>query len=96
MKRFNPTFKRFLTILAVVPFSLIGTIAMGIVASNPEAVEATQVQKISEAKSYPTLHKTIDVDGLEIFYREAGPKGAPTILLLHGFPLPIFSRPNAK
>jgi|SRR5208283_1130589 len=26
------------------------------------------------------------VDGLNIFYREAGPKAAPTILLLHGFP----------
>jgi len=33
-----------------------------------------------------TLHKTINVDGVEIFYREAGPKDAPTILLLHGFP----------
>jgi pimeloyl-ACP methyl ester carboxylesterase len=27
-----------------------------------------------------------DVDGFNIFYREAGPKDAPTILLLHGFP----------
>ncbi len=35
---------------------------------------------------YPTLHKTVKVDGLDIFYREAGPKDAPTILLLHGFP----------
>src|SRR5438094_440187 len=26
------------------------------------------------------------VDGSKIFYREAGPKTAPTILLLHGFP----------
>ena len=26
------------------------------------------------------------VDGLKIFYREAGPKNSPTILLLHGFP----------
>ena len=26
-----------------------------------------------------------EVDGLEIFYREAGPADAPTILLLHGF-----------
>ena len=34
----------------------------------------------------PTLHKTAHVDGLDIFYREAGPKGAPTIVLLHGFP----------
>jgi pimeloyl-ACP methyl ester carboxylesterase len=27
-----------------------------------------------------------DVDGLNIFYREAGPKDAPALLLLHGFP----------
>jgi pimeloyl-ACP methyl ester carboxylesterase len=33
-----------------------------------------------------TQHKTIEVDGVEIFYREAGPINAPTILLLHGFP----------
>jgi len=33
-----------------------------------------------------TLHKTVKVDGLDIFYREAGREGAPTILLLHGFP----------
>lgn len=32
------------------------------------------------------LHKTITVDGLDIFYREVGPKEAPVILLLHGFP----------
>ncbi len=34
----------------------------------------------------PTMHKSVKVDGLYIFYREAGPKDAPTILLLHGFP----------
>src|SRR4029077_12575586 len=27
-----------------------------------------------------------DVDGLRIFYREAGPKNGPVLLLLHGFP----------
>lgn len=31
-------------------------------------------------------YRTTDVDGLKIFYREAGPKDAPTLLLLHGFP----------
>src|SRR5215471_15126292 len=31
-------------------------------------------------------YKTIEVAGLNIFYREAGPEDAPTILLLHGFP----------
>jgi pimeloyl-ACP methyl ester carboxylesterase len=32
------------------------------------------------------LHKTIEADGLKVFYREAGPKDAPVLLLLHGFP----------
>jgi pimeloyl-ACP methyl ester carboxylesterase len=31
-------------------------------------------------------YRTAHVSGLEIFYREAGEPGAPTILLLHGFP----------
>src|ERR1700744_1264457 len=30
--------------------------------------------------------RTADVDGLKVFYREAGPKNAPKLLLLHGFP----------
>jgi len=33
-----------------------------------------------------THYKTIKIDGQDIFYREAGPKDAPTIVLLHGFP----------
>ena len=47
---------------------------------------------------YPTLYRTIQVDGLSIFYREAGPADAPTLLLLHGLPSssrmfePLFSR----
>jgi pimeloyl-ACP methyl ester carboxylesterase len=31
-------------------------------------------------------YRTVSVDGLSIFYREAGPKDAPTLLLLHGLP----------
>lgn len=31
-------------------------------------------------------YSTVNVDGVDIFYREAGPKDAPTLLLLHGFP----------
>ncbi|MBD2775344.1 alpha/beta fold hydrolase [Iningainema tapete] len=33
-----------------------------------------------------TTYHTINIDGLDIFYREAGLPDAPTILLLHGFP----------
>src|ERR1700677_4029833 len=32
------------------------------------------------------FYRTVKVDGLSIFYREAGTKDAPTILLLHGLP----------
>ena len=32
------------------------------------------------------VFRKVDVDGIKVFYREAGPKNAPTILLLHGFP----------
>jgi len=35
---------------------------------------------------YPTLYRTTQIEGLSIFYREAGPKEAPTVLLLHGLP----------
>jgi pimeloyl-ACP methyl ester carboxylesterase len=47
---------------------------------------------------HPTRYRTIQVDGLSIFYREAGPKDGPTLLLLHGFPSssrmfePLFAR----
>lgn len=40
----------------------------------------------SESPTSQVLHRTVKVDGLDIFYREAGPKDAPTVLLLHGFP----------
>ena len=37
-------------------------------------------------REYMTKYKTVKINGLNIFYREAGPNNAPTILLLHGFP----------
>jgi pimeloyl-ACP methyl ester carboxylesterase len=33
-----------------------------------------------------TTYRTASVDGLNVFYREAGDPKAPTMLLLHGFP----------
>jgi len=32
------------------------------------------------------LHRTLNMDGLDIFYREAGSADKPTLVLLHGFP----------
>src|SRR3989454_11339839 len=47
---------------------------------------------------HPTFYRTTQIDGLSIFYREAGPTDAPTLLLLHGLPSssrmfePLFAR----
>lgn len=34
----------------------------------------------------PVSYRTLDADGVSVFYREAGPADAPVLLLLHGFP----------
>ena len=36
-----------------------------------------------------TIHR-IQADGVDFFYREAGPEDAPVILLMHGFPASSF------
>jgi len=60
--------------------------------SNTQAADTTQTpaQTAAHETSAPissaVRYRTIDIEGTEIFYREAGPKNAPVVLLLHGFP----------
>jgi pimeloyl-ACP methyl ester carboxylesterase len=57
-----------------------------------------QAQGKEPRVEHPTFYRTTQIDGLSIFYREAGPKDAPTLLLLHGLPSssrmfePLFAR----
>src|SRR5271154_4221562 len=68
------------------------------VASVPLRVNAQGAQGKDRVVEHPTAYRTVQVDGLSIFYREAGPKDAPTLLLLHGLPSssrmfePLFAR----
>lgn len=41
-------------------------------------------------KNEAVHYRNIEVNGLNIFYREAGPKDAPVILLMHGYPTSSF------
>lgn len=51
------------------------------------AIDPVAADDASSDVDRPTVyHRTTQIDGLDIFYREAGPKDAPTVLLLHGFP----------
>jgi len=43
-------------------------------------------QKKDEGMEHSVFYRTVKVDGLSVFYREAGPSDASTILLLHGLP----------
>lgn len=58
----------------------------------------TQLKEAPRAMAQHVLYRTVKVDGLSIFFREAGPRGAPTLLLLHGLPSssrmfePLFAR----
>lgn len=55
-------------------------------------VAAVSLASISASAAEPktpaeqVLYRTVKIDGLDIFYREAGSKDAPAVLLLHGFP----------
>jgi len=57
-----------------------------------------QTNRKERPMEYPTFYRTIQIDGLSIFHREAGPRDAPTLLLLHGLPSssrmfePLFTR----
>ena len=61
---------------------------VGWVASVMLAAAGSRAEPAAKGHSmeHPTFYRTAQVDGLSIFYREAGPKDAPTILLLHGLP----------
>jgi len=55
--------------------------AAGVLAT-PNVVQAAPLESSSATISY---HR-VELDGVGVFYREAGPSNAPTIVLLHGFP----------
>jgi len=58
--------------------SALGLIIFG----SAQSASVARTQEVSPV----VLYRSVKVDGLSIFYREAGPPNAPTLLLLHGFP----------
>jgi len=49
------------------------------------AVAANSIKQTTAESTQVSYHRTT-IDGVEIFYRAAGPQDAPAIVLLHGFP----------
>jgi len=53
---------------------------------NTSSEVTSEENEVQEKKHFATHYNTVEIDGIDIFYREAGPADAPTILLLHGYP----------
>src|SRR5580698_2362902 len=62
-------------------FQTLATIAI-VLATTLSVSAQREARPMEQLVSY----RTVMVEGVSIFYREAGPKGAPIILLLHGLP----------
>lgn len=69
-----------ITLLALAQFAM----GQGLSQAESEAAEIN-IAKTNEV-TYEVSHNQIDIDGVSIFYREAGNPKAETIVMLHGFP----------
>lgn len=70
---------------------LTNTLLLTAVAVSLSLTTASRSQAADPPTALPApfakvAYRTVKIEGLDIFYREAGPKDAPTLLLLHGFP----------
>ncbi len=72
---------------AIIPVLFTGCITIAMwCAAVEDSFTGKHLTLASEKKNSVISYRTIKIDGLDIFYREAGDKDKPVILLLHGFP----------
>ena len=75
---------------SIKPTLLSGLIALALSVPHATATfaeeTATSPAALSAIGQDAVRYNTVNIDGQEIFYREAGNENAPTLLLLHGFP----------
>src|SRR5215468_4780098 len=64
------------------------TASLGLALSGAALARSAPVRAAEAvtAEQLRTRYKTVSIDGLKLFYREAGSPAAPALLLLHGFP----------
>jgi pimeloyl-ACP methyl ester carboxylesterase len=65
-----------------------GITAAALAACTPAAPDPRPPITAAQAATDParTHYRTARIEGVDVFYREAGPPGAPVLVLLHGFP----------
>jgi len=58
--------------------------------SAPAFAGTRQLTDSAMNTTHPVHYKKVAIDGVNIFYREAGPADGPVILLMHGYPTSSF------
>lgn len=82
MKLFqDPTFRGLFAATLSAPILACAAVAQAHVHGQEADAPVVHIQPATQV-----MHRSVQIDGLDIFYREAGSRGNPTILLLHGFP----------
>ncbi|MBV1922706.1 MAG: alpha/beta hydrolase [Flavobacteriaceae bacterium] len=78
---------------SVIGLTLLSILAFGTMSfENPknndydETLMKIEASETNENNKKATLYKNVSINGMNIFYREAGDINKPTILLLHGYP----------
>ena len=66
--------------------------ALDVSAEARDAETATHVSTPAPPleDSSPIHYRRVQIDGIDLFYRDAGPPNAPVVVLLHGFPASSF------
>jgi pimeloyl-ACP methyl ester carboxylesterase len=76
------------SLLALASTAVPAAFSQGLLESTGSPRRTKAMSKSSEVP-LTTVHR-IEADGVNVFYREAGPADAPVVLLLHGFPTSSF------
>jgi len=71
------------------PILLIFTLILPVWSSFAQKSD-TNNTNMNTIDNNPVYYKTVKAGGLNIFFRESGPKNAPVILLMHGYPTSSF------
>ncbi|ASK28846.1 hydrolase [Chryseobacterium sp. T16E-39] len=72
----------------------VGAFVLSVSTGNFFAQSQHQLTSKKQVEKNEIHYRTIKADGLNVFYRESGPKDAPVVLLLHGFPTSSFMYRN--
>jgi pimeloyl-ACP methyl ester carboxylesterase len=66
--------------------AVMASVVLSVTASNPIAAQVADGPVLAANRHGVVSYHTVRIGSLDVFYREAGPKDAPCVLLLHGFP----------